>query len=380
MTFILDSENVLDYLDRVASALPNRHERSDFDRQTTRRKRLSAKNFNILVSSPHQQPLLVKQAPSDAQGRQSDELFTEWQLQQLIDRYPALSELSYFMPRILFADLENSIVVNHFWETYDDLQAYYDDRQEYDPDIAIEIGHNIGLVHRLTYDRSWQQLLEITLGTPRNPAHRVVQHLHNLHSGIFGIVPIDCCQFYKLYQQYPSLAAAVEQLAQNHQACCLTHNDLKLNNLLIHHAVTPPISRIRAIDWERARWGDPAADLGNLINSYLQLWLENLVVSSELSLNESLQLAIVPLSSLQPVLLALVQSYRQTFPAIFVDRPDYLSQVLQYAGLSLIRRIEVIIETDRIFDNRGIAMLQVAKQLLCNPMAFVTTIFGQASI
>ncbi|WP_310486950.1 phosphotransferase, partial [Chamaesiphon sp. VAR_69_metabat_338] len=361
MNFILDSENVLAYLAR--------HQLANFDRQTTSLTRLNAKNFNILVSSPDRQPLLVKQGTSDANGQQSDELFTEWQLQQLIDRHSTLSELRDFMPRTLYVDRENSIVVNHFWETYDDLQAYYDDRQEYDPDIAIEIGHKIGLVHRLTYDRSWQELLETTLGQPRNPAQRVVQHLHNLHSGIFGVVPIECCQFYKLYQQYPSLAAAVDRLAQNHQACCLAHNDLKLNNLLIHHLETPPTSRIRTIDWERARWGDPAADLGNLINSYLQLWLENLVVSNELSLQESLQLAIVPLSSLQPVLLALVQSYRQTFPAIFVDRPDYLSQVLQHAGLSLIRRIEVIIETDLTFDNRGIAMLQVAKQLLCNPMA-----------
>jgi thiamine kinase-like enzyme len=380
MDFILDSENVLSYLDR--------HQLSTFDsakptlreRQTTVLKRFSAKNFNILVSSPDRQPLLVKQETPDANGKQSGELFTEWQLQQLIDRHPALNELIHFMPHVLYADRENSIVINHFWETYDDLQAYYDDLQEYDPEIAIEIGQKLGLVHRLTYSSTWQEPLETSLGKPINPGLRVAKQLDNLHSGIFALTPIDCCRFYKLYQQYPSLGEAVEQLAQNYQPCCLVHNDLKLNNLLIHHLVAPPISRIRFIDWERARWGDPAADLGNLINSYLQLWLENLVVSSELSLNDSLQLAMVPLSSLQPVLLALIQSYQQTFPAIFVDRPDYLSQVLQHAGLSLIRRINVIIDNDRIFDNRGIAMLQVAKQLLCNPMAFFTTIFGQASI
>jgi hypothetical protein len=92
-----------------------------------------------------------------------------------------------------------------------------------------------------------------------------------------------------------------------------------------------------------------------------------------------LQLAIVPLSSLQPVLFALFDSYRQTFRAIFANQPDFLARVLQYAGLALIRRIEVIIDDDRIFDNRGIAMLQVAKQLLCSPTAFITTIFGQPS-
>jgi thiamine kinase-like enzyme len=372
MAFILDSENVLSYLQ--TKGLGN------FEPQTTSLKRFSARNFNILVNAPDAQPILVKQEAPDTNGNQSGELFTEWQLQQLIAEHPVLIELTSFLPKVLYADRTNSIVVNHFWADYDDMQDYYDgDDQEYDPEIARELGQKLSLVHRSTYDSTWQEPLETSLGSPANPGLKVARRLNRIHSGIFAITPIDCLRFYKLYQQYPSLAAAVEQLAQDYQACCLVHNDLKLNNLLIHHSPTPPAtdSRIRFLDWESARWGDPAVDLGNLINSYLQLWLENLVVSSELNINESLQLAIVPLSSLQPLLFALFDSYRQTFPAIFADQPDFLARVLQHAGLALIRRIEVIIDDDRIFDNRGIAMLQVAKQLLCSPTAFVTTIFGQ---
>jgi serine/threonine protein kinase len=372
MTFILDSENVLSYLQGNGLGT--------FDRESTTLKRFSARNFNILVKTPNSQPILVKQEAPDVNGNQSGELFTEWQLQQLIADYPALSELTSFFPKVLHADRPNSIVVNHFWADYDDMQDYYDgDDQEYHPEIAGELGQKLALVHRSTYHSTWQEPLETSLGRPANPGLKVARRLHRVHSGIFAVTPIDCLRFYKLYQQYPSLAAAVEQLAQDHQACCLVHNDLKLNNLLIHHSPVPATdSRIRLIDWESARWGDPAVDLGNLINSYLQLWLENLVVSSELSINESLQLAIVPLSSLQPVLFTLFDSYRQTFPAIFADQPDFLARVLQYAGLALIRRIEVIIDDDRVFDNRGIAMLQVAKQLLCSPTAFITTIFGKS--
>jgi thiamine kinase-like enzyme len=372
MTFILTSENVLAYLQESGVGI--------FDPQTTTLKRFSARNFNILVTSSSSPPILVKQEAPDINGNQSGELFTEWQLQQLIANHAGLSELAHFLPQVLHVDRANSIVVNHFWHNYDDMQDYYDEHQEYDPEIARELGQKLALVHRLTYDSTWQEPLETSLGASSNPGRRVARRLNQIHSGIFSVSPIDCIRFYKLYQQYPSLAAAVEQLAQSYQACCLVHNDLKLNNLLIHHLATPPenVSRIRFLDWECSRWGDPAVDLGNLINSYLQLWLENLVVSSELSINESLQLAIVPLSSLQPVLFALVESYRQAFPEIFAHQPDYLARVLQYAGLALIRRIEVIIDDDRVFDNRGIAMLQVAKQLLCSPSAFMATIFGQS--
>jgi Phosphotransferase enzyme family len=372
MTFILNSENIFSYLQQNSLG--------DFDRQNTTLKKFSARNFNLLVTTPGLAPILVKQSAPDVNGKQSDMLFTEWQLQQLIIQHPTLAELSHFMPKVLHADRPNSIVVNHFWADYDDMQDFYDDDdQEYDPAIATELGQKLALIHRSTYNSTWQEPLETSLGNPANPGRKVARRLNRVHSGIFAVTPIDCLRFYKLYQQYPSLATAVEQLAQDYQACCLVHNDLKLNNLLIHHSPTPPItdSRIRFLDWESAGWGDPAVDLGNLINSYLQLWLENLVVSSELSINESLQLAIVPLSSLQPVLFAFFDSYRQTFPAIFVDQPNFLAKVLQYAGLALIRRIEVIIDDNRVFDNRSIAMLQVAKQLLCSPTAFITTIFGQ---
>jgi thiamine kinase-like enzyme len=376
MTLILNSNNVLAYLQNCGMGT--------FDHESTTLKRFRARNFNILVTAPNSQPILVKQEAPDTNGQQSGELFTEWQLQQLIAEHPLLSELTHFLPKVLHVDRPNSIVVNHFWADYEDMQDYYDERQEYDPEIAKELGHKLALVHRSTYDSTWQQPLETSLGSSSNPGLKVAHRLNQIHSGIFAITPIDCLRFYKLYQQYPSLAAAVEQLVKDYQACCLVHNDLKLNNLLIHHSPllatnsTIQDSRIRFIDWECSRWGDPAVDLGNLINSYLQLWLENLVVSSELSINESLQLAIVPLSSLQPVLFALFDSYRQTFPAIFSDQSDYLARILQYAGLALIRRIEVIIDDDRIFDNRGIAMLQVAKQLLCSPTTFTATIFGQS--
>jgi hypothetical protein len=370
MTFILNSENVLSYLQQCGVG--------KYDAQNTDLKKISAKNFNILVIPADKAPLLVKQEPIDINGQQTGELFTEWQLQQLITAHSTLGEIAYFMPQVLHCDRPNYIVVNQFLLPYYDLQDYYEQQQIYPTSIARELGQHLGLVHRLTYGQNWQALIEDQIGMAKNRAARAFSRFDRLHSGIFAITPIDCLRFYQLYQQYPSLATAIEQLAHTHNPCCLIHSDLKLNNILIHHLASPPTheNRLRLIDWERAAWGDPANDLGNVINSYLQLWLENLVVSSELNINESLQLALVPLSELQPSIFALVDGYRQTFPAIFIDQPQYLERVLQYTGLELIRRIEVVITDDRQFDNRGIAILQVAKQLLCHPLAFINTIFG----
>ena len=60
------------------------------------------------------------------------------------------------------------------------------------------------------------------------------------------------------------------------------------------------IVQLKLIDWERCDWGDPAFDLGFLIGSYLVIWLDSLVVSKSIGIEEGLRLAMTPLEELQP--------------------------------------------------------------------------------
>jgi thiamine kinase-like enzyme len=367
VNFVLDSQNIVPYLQRWGLL--------QVDAQTVTLQQLSAKNFNILVSAPTIQPLLVKQARINS-GQQTDELCREWQIQKLLTTNPQLTQLATFLPKVLHCDRSNGIVVNHFWTPYIDLQDYYDTQHRYPPAIATTIGQCLGQVHHASFNPELQPQIETALGNSPLLAQTCWERWQRLHTGIFAATPIDCLKFYKIYQQYPQLGKAVAELAQESVACCLVHNDLKLNNILLHHHPQSSSAPVKIIDWECAGWGDPAADLGMAIGSYLELWLENLVVGSELSIQESLQLAVVPLTSLQSSLQALVNSYLTTFPEILQTQPNYLQRVLQYTGLCLMRRIETIIENDRFFDNQSIAILQVARQLLCNPLAFVHRIFG----
>ena len=135
---------------------------------------------------------------------------------------------------------------------------------------------------------------------------------------------------------------------------------------------------VRLIDWERSSWGDPAFDLGTAISSYLQLWLGSLVISNSLSIEESLKFATTPLELLQPSIAALAKAYLDTFPEILAYRPDFLRQVVQFAGWGLMTGILSMVQYQKTFNNTGIAMLQVAKALLCRPDSSMSTIFGVA--
>ncbi|MDZ8104896.1 MAG: aminoglycoside phosphotransferase family protein, partial [Nostoc sp. DedQUE12a] len=110
--------------------------------------------------------------------------------------------------------------------------------------------------------------------------------------------------------------------------------------------------------------------------SYLEIWLKSLVVDPTIELEESLNLALIPLEILQPSMIALIRSYLNAFPMILEYRSDFISRVLQFAGLALIHQIQNIITCRKYFSNTEICMLQVAKSLLIMPEQAVLTIFG----
>ena len=100
------------------------------------------------------------------------------------------------------------------------------------------------------------------------------------------------------------------------------------------------------------------------------------MISNSLSIEESQRLATTPIELLQQTIGGLTLDYLETFPEILEYRTDFLKQVVQLAGLSLIIAILAMVQYQKTFNNTGIAMLQVAKALLCRPESSMLTIFG----
>jgi 5-methylthioribose kinase len=374
MTLVLDNKNVFEYLANLQYCQLT-------DRNSAKIELIPAKNFNLLIILEDGKHILVKQESPDFQGNVSGEFWAEWQMQRFAHQFPDWSELmGEFLPEVWHFDPDNSILIIRFLADYRDLFRHYLWERQFDPNIAIAVGKLLGILHSSTFQQQayHQFLIDRPNYEPPSSALDIIHRLDRISPAVFGMMPRECLHFFSLYQKFPSLAAAIADLGDSVTACCLIHNDLKLNNLLVPiDGVAAPNLPIKLIDWERVHWGDPAFDVGCLMGSYLELWLEGLEISNDLSLNESLQLAITPLELLQPSLFALIQAYMEQFAEIITRRSDFLDRAIQFAGLSLIRRIEITIREDRIFGNRGIMMLQVAKQLLCSPRAAIPTMFGQ---
>ncbi|AVZ29581.1 phosphotransferase [Nodularia spumigena] len=372
MTFILNSDNAFDYLLKQG-LLDNSQQ------PPTKIEPVAAKNFNLLLSFTDKHKLLIKQERLNQEGKASGEFLIEWRIQEFIQRFPELDNYRQVLPEVLHFDVENSIIVFRYLDDYRDLMDFYTKEKSFPIEIAIAIGTLLATIHRDTFNHQEYEDFFTKNSVNFNQISNLALSLGQVKPEIFGLVPDDGLKFFALYQRYDSLGQAIAELGQSVKPACVTHNDLKLNNILLRNNWQDSHNIIRFIDWERSAWGDPAFDLGTIIGNYVQIWLGSLVISNSLSIEESLRLAITPLELLQPSIGALTKAYLNTFPEILEHHPDYLQRVVQFAGFNLIQQIQAMLQYQRSFSNMGIAMMQVAKALLSRPVQSIPTIFGAAA-
>jgi Choline/ethanolamine kinase len=392
MTFSLSSKNVFDYLIERNLCTPEEKALGQVELKP-------AKNFNLLLTLPEGRQLLVKQEPYHG-GKTAGEFLREWRSSQFFRSFPALAPVRPWLPEILDFDVENSIMVIHYLSDHRDLVDFYAKENDFPTPIAASIGAILAAIHRSTFNQQEHQnyLAQDATEESVDIASALTQGVGRIGPEVFGQVPGDGLKFFALYQRYDSLGQAIAELSQTFQPCCLTHNDLKLNNILLPDSWEQTLLRdstdsfnsfsesaqidgfkviqLRFIDWERSSWGDPAFDLGSIITSYLTMWLGSLAVSKSIGIEEALRLAMTPLESLQPSMAALLSTYLEQFPEILAYHPQFLRRTMQFAGLGLVQAIQSILQHQKTFGNSGICMLQVAKTLLCRPEESIATVFG----
>ncbi|MBD2361873.1 aminoglycoside phosphotransferase family protein [Anabaena minutissima FACHB-250] len=373
--FILSSQNVFEYLNSLKLCTPDEQSFSKVELK-------AAKNFNLLINFPEGRKLLVKQERHNPEGKTAGEFLLEWQIHDFLRHFPELSYIRANLSEVVHFSWENSILIFNYLDNYRDLMDFYakENLNLFPIKIARAIGHTLASIHRVSINNEgYREFFQHTIdNTTHQRKSNLNRGLDRLTPEIFGKVPADGLRFFALYQRYDSLGQAIAELINSLTPCCLTHNDLKLNNILVSldWEAAPEEKIIRLIDWERGNWGDPANDLGTVIASYLQMWLYSMVTGKSITIDESLRLAATPLYVLQPSLRELVTAYLTHFPEILEHRPDFLQRVMQFCGLALITAIQARLQYEKTFGNVGICMLQVAKSLLCRPEASIPTIFG----
>jgi HopA1 effector protein family len=89
---------------------------------------------------------------------------------------------------------------------------------------------------------------------------RLVTNLEKITLKIFGAVPDKGLRFHALHQLYLSLGIALAELNDAFNAACLTRNDLKTNNILLHNDWQYPESVIVAEANQQAKTGETVGE------------------------------------------------------------------------------------------------------------------------
>lgn len=368
MSLSLNSDNIFAYLAErkivpLASAQDWKIDRS------------GGKNFNLIVRNLAGDGIFLKQEQFNLDGDTLGELFNESAICHLLEKIAASKGIdNYFCQHIIDRDPERSVIISRFLKDYQNLESIYaGNRHKWSLAIPTAIGKVIATIHKSTWDRmDYRDFLVQELGGKLQTSFIKIGRLT---PEIFADTPADGIKFHMLYQRYESLERAIDDLISRSRSSCLIHGDFKLNNILLD----PAASIVRPIDWERGTWGDPALDLGSLIASYLLLWLNSLVVQRTMKIEETLQLAMIPLDAIRPSISAFISGYIRQFSEIIDLDLDFATKTIQFTGVSLIIQVLANIQYHKVFTNSGIATLQVAKSLLCKPIESMSIVCNQSA-
>jgi hypothetical protein len=338
------------------------------------------------VAFPEGSQFIVKQERFQFDGETLGEFYREWRVQTLIQKFPELACLRLFVPEVHSFDAKNSILVVRYLKDYADLANFYRTEKQYPSEIGSGIGNALATLHCATYQRSlYRDFLMEGQSEGQSASPHFSSIMDEITPEVFSGFCADGIEFFRLIQRYDSLKQAIVTLDELWQASCLIHKDFRFFNILVHrewakHGAPEQTTQslIKIIDWERFIWGDPAYDLAIILASYLNAWIESLLINPAIPLEVALRLAFVPLEALQPTMVALVQAYLNRFPEMLQQRPTFVETVMQFTGFYLIDRMQLELKNHLPFNNQRICKLQIAKRLLCNPESSIPHIFGVA--
>lgn len=159
----------------------------------------------------------------------------------------------------------------------------------------------------------------------------------------------------------------------------LIHADLKSDNILLAPAEeSGDDGRVRArlLDWELVQWGDPAWDVGGILQDFLVYWILSFPPLSHSTTGEALERAGRPIGPIQPAVRAFWQAYTSCSGLGPAGRPEFLVRAIRYAGARMTQTAYEVLQNSLDLKQSAVLMLQVSANLFSRPDRARLELFG----
>lgn len=167
-----------------------------------------------------------------------------------------------------------------------------------------------------------------------------------------------------LIQQHPHFMDALAALAANWRSTTLIHGDAKLDNVIVRGGPRP---QAWLIDWGLASHGDPAWDVGSMIQSCLVLWLNAMQFHKDAPFSGAVERASFPLALVRASVGAFVTAYVDARGLQGSRAQRFLQHAVRCSAARLAQSAFEHARTEKRFSPRHLAMLQISNQMFDDP-------------
>jgi aminoglycoside phosphotransferase (APT) family kinase protein len=153
------------------------------------------------------------------------------------------------------------------------------------------------------------------------------------------------------------------------------HGDIKWDNLLVARG-EGGASRLKIVDWELARVGEPCWDVGSVFGDYLGFWLASIPITGEEPPDRFLQLARYPIEKMQPAMRSFWKAYAAGMGLTAEEQDEWLLRSVRYAAARLLQTAYEQSALTLKLTGNVICLLQLSLNILQRPTDAAGSLLG----
>jgi hypothetical protein len=274
------------------------------------------------------------------------------------------------LPSVMAFDPAHGLLALDWIHNGETLHHFHRRSQEYPGEVAHQVGHALGYLHRMTRERR----SNFALADAFRDESDLLECFLRMRPEFYARLSQVGIDFFAMVQQDGLAITGLQALAQQQlreSESALLHGDLRQANLLRVGALGKPSAlkntafHVVFLDWELSFWGDPARDIGSLLCDYVLGWL-----APE---HKSEVLARGVLAAFAKELLKGYQSGRE--PS-FVLSQEFQERTVRWIGAALLISVYGISHYEQILDARTLGVARHALDMLGKPEDWPSVLWG----
>src|SRR6266568_5781050 len=332
----------------------------------------SRRNRNLRVVRRQAPSYFLKQ-PDPGEPETHGTLTAEARYYELCETDPRVKPIRAFLPRRVAFVADRALLVLELVDGATPLREHYVSlgAGKFPVEIGALLGRALATLHRtfrdpvLSDDPRLQFLPESRPWVLR--AHKPIPEMLERLSAAN-------CQMLKILQEAEGIGRSLDELGKDWRVETLQHSDLRADNLLLVTSGAAP--RLYIVDWELVQRGDPAWDVGAMLQDLLLFWIQSMPISAQSSPEQMLAEAKFPLSTIIPAFRGLWDTYRRETDLGGRDAAMFLWRAVRASAARMVQSAYEHCRQATALSDHAVLMLQVAANILADPATASLHLFG----